>query len=228
MPEPVTPPAADPAAPPPPPEPKPAADPIAREMADLRTRLAAYDTKEAARTETARQAELQKLVDKGKLEEVVAANARELAARDSKYETLLKATRQTELSRSLTAALAGKPLVPGAAAQLAELWAKHFEVIDGPDGTFHVRSTDLKTPDLFVAERLASPDYAHFVTAAGRGGAGGAGGAAATPDPNAQPTVYKTYEEFVNARWNSEQSKIAAGPSWQRGWKDQLVKKAGA
>ena len=71
--------------------------------------------------------------------------------------------------RELATALAGKPLVPGAAAQLVTLWRDEFEVHE-VEGEHKVVARNGRTVGQAVADRLASPDYAHFCRPTTRGG----------------------------------------------------------
>jgi hypothetical protein len=200
---------------------------MAKELADLKAWKAEREKADSLTGEERRKAEQKILADKGKIEELVRGHNDELAKRESKYEELLSRTRKTELTRSLTAALAGKPLVPGAVNQLVALWSADFEVSDGADGSFSVRcGKTFRPPEIVIAERLASVEYAHFVKADSRGGTGGSGGAAGqTPDHNAAPVEYRSYEDAVMARWNAAQQARAEGPSWQRDWRQNGAKK---
>ena len=90
--------------------------------------------------------------------------------------------------RELATALAGKPLVAGAAAQLIRLWRDDFDVYE-EDGRYKVAARDGRTVARSVADWLASPEYSHFCLPSSRGGTGArdrtgrrAGGAPRPPE----------------------------------------------
>ena len=89
--------------------------------------------------------------------------------------------------REIATALASQKLRPGAAEQLARLWRDDFEVLDS-NGSYEVRTKDFKTPSQVAAERLASPEWDHFVLADHRGGPP-AGGGQPNPVIPGQPTT---------------------------------------
>lgn len=71
--------------------------------------------------------------------------------------------------RELATALAGRPLLPGAAAQLIKLWRDDFDVF-AEGGEFRVSARDGRPVAKVVAERLSEADYAHFLPPSSRGG----------------------------------------------------------
>jgi len=71
--------------------------------------------------------------------------------------------------RELATALAGKPLVAGAAAQLVKLWRDEFDVYEA-DGEHKVSARDGRTVGQAVTDRLNSAEYAHFCRPQTRGG----------------------------------------------------------
>jgi hypothetical protein len=96
---------------------------------------------------------------------------REIAARDQRVAELERACRSAMRDRELATALAGKPLVPGAVAQLIKLWRDDFDVYE-EGGEYRVTAREGRAVGQAVAERLSSPEYAHFCLPSSRGGAG--------------------------------------------------------
>jgi hypothetical protein len=167
-------------APPPPPPP----DPLHSELAQMRQRLATYESAEATRKAAEQQAEQQRLAQQGQWETLFKQHQAQMEAKDREYKEYQQKARDVELRRSLTAALAGRPLIsPAAANQLVELWAHDFECVDGPGGFIVRHKQDFRTPELIAAERLSSPDWAHFVAAQQAGGAGAVYGFPAPTQP---------------------------------------------
>jgi hypothetical protein len=100
--------------------------------------------------------------------------------------------------RELATALAGRPLVPGAAAQLLKLWADEFDVVED-GGRYRVASRDGRPASAAVADWLARPEYAHFCPPSSRGGAAAPG--AARP-PSSEPAGPPgTLGEALVRRW---------------------------
>jgi hypothetical protein len=144
-------------------------------------RLATYEAQEAERARAVRDAEQRQLAEKGKIDEIMRAHQLQLEAERKRVAEMGERMARTERDRAISAALAGQPLVEHAAEDLARLWADEFEASEGADGRMVVRAKlDYRDPSTVIAERLASPRYAHFVRAANRGGSGGGGG---TPNP---------------------------------------------
>ncbi len=113
--------------------------------------------------------------------------ARELAAHDRKVADLESAYRKALRDRELATALAGKPLVAGAATQLIRLWRDDLDVYE-ESGEYRVAARDGRAVAQWVADRLGNPDYAHFCLPPSRGGSGAkglsqSGGPAAAPRP---------------------------------------------
>ncbi|RUL89606.1 hypothetical protein [Tautonia sociabilis] len=107
--------------------------------------------------------------------------------------------------KELAAALAGRPLVRGAAAQLIALWRDELEVVDEAD-RLRVRSRDGRSVEDAVASWLAGPDYSHFVRPASRGGTAPPGDSrsassapAASPPRTLGETVLQQWREAVQA-----------------------------
>jgi hypothetical protein len=144
-----------------------------------------------------------------------AAHTREIRDRDQRAAELARAYKAVLLDRELATALAGKPLVPGAAAQLIKLWRDDFEVVD-ENGEIQVLTKDGLRVDQAVLDRLNGPDFAHFCLPSSRGGTGAKGqnrSASVAPGP-ASP---KTLGEAVLLQWRESASRSQASPS-PSGW----------
>jgi hypothetical protein len=89
-----------------------------------------------------------------------------LARKAEQWEGACKAALR---EKELAAALAGRPLVPGAAPQLIKLWRDELNVIDEANGP-RVTSRDGRSVAEAVASWLSSPEYAHFSRPSSRGG----------------------------------------------------------
>jgi hypothetical protein len=98
--------------------------------------------------------------------------ARELAARERKLSELESAYLGAVRDRELATALAGRPLVAGAAAQLVKLWRDEFEAYE-EGGLFKVATRDGRPVAQVVGEWLGTPEFAHFCLPTSRGGVGG-------------------------------------------------------
>jgi hypothetical protein len=140
----------------------------------------------------------------------------ELAARDRKVADLESAYRKALRDRELATALAGKPLVAGAATQLIRLWRDDLDVYE-ESGEYKVAARDGRPLVQWVADRLANPDFAHFCLPPSRGGSGakglsqsgGAGGAAAPA---------KTLGEAVISQWRESVAGRPAPTTGLAGW----------
>ena len=64
--------------------------------------------------------------------------------------------------REIATALSGRPLVPGAAAQLLKLWRDRFVVVEG-ESEYKVTTEYGHTPGTILPEWLKLPKYAHFL-----------------------------------------------------------------
>ena len=129
-----------------------------------------------------------------------AAHAREIADRDRKVSEWEAAFRTALRDRELATALVDRPLVSGAAPQLIRLWREEFDVFED-GGEFKVSDRQGRPVGRAVAERLASPEYAHFCRPSSRGGTA----SPATIRPAARtdaPPAPKTLGEAALARWH--------------------------
>lgn len=79
------------------------------------------------------------------------------------------ALRKAVRERELAVALAGRPLVEGAASQLLKLWSDELDVIE-EEGRYRVASRDGRSVAEAVKGWLSSRDYAHFCVPTSRGG----------------------------------------------------------
>jgi hypothetical protein len=144
-----------------------------------------------------------------------AAHSREIATREQKAAELERAYKAALRDRELATALVGKPLVPGAAAQLIKLWRDDFEVVD-EDGEIQILARDGRRVEQAVLDRLNGPEFAHFCLPSSRGGTGAKGqnrSASSAPAP-ASP---KTLGEAVLLNWRESESRGQGSPS-QNGW----------
>lgn len=146
-----------------------------------------------------------------------ADHSREIEARERKAADLERAYKAALRDRELATALVGKPLVPGAAAQLIKLWRDDFEVVDD-EGEIQVLARDGRAVEQAVLDRLNGPDFAHFCLPSSRGGTGAKGqnrsaSAPATPAP-APP---RTLGEAVLLKWRESASRPQGSPS-PSGW----------
>ena len=144
-------------------------------------------------------------------------HSRELTANERKAATMERAYKSALLDRELATALAGRPLVAGAAPQLICLWRDGFEVIDD-DGAIRVVSREGRSVEQAVADRLAGPEFAHFCLPGSKGGTGHRGqNRSATPTP--APAAPRTLGEAVLHRWRESAPRDLAAsgsPGWGR------------
>lgn len=144
------------------------------------------------------------------------ALARELAARDRKVADLDSAYRKALRDRELATALAGKPLVSGAAGQLIKLWRDDFDVYEEA-GEYKVAARDGRTVAQWVADRLAGADHAHFCLPASRGGSG-ARGLSQSGAPGAAAPSARTLGEAVVSQWRETSAARVAPSTGLAGW----------
>src|ERR1035437_2905361 len=137
------------------------------ELATLRAKQAATDAKEAAAAEAARLADIQKLADKGKIEELVKAHQVTVENERATRVALEARVRRAEPDRVLAEAFPAN-MVPETVPILRREWAEDFETVDAADGGFVVRDkTTHRDAKTVIAERLALPAYG-FAVRAGR------------------------------------------------------------
>jgi hypothetical protein len=127
---------------------------------------------------------------------------RDLAARDRRLAELERSCKAAVRDRELATALAGKPLVDGAAAQLIKLWREEFDVYE-EEGGYKVSARDGRTVVQVVADWLASPEYAHFCLPTSRGGTG-ARGANRPSVGAAAPSAPRNLGESIVMKWREE------------------------
>ncbi len=141
---------------------------------------------------------------------------RELAARDRRLSDLEASYRKAIGDRELATALTGKSLVPGAASQLIKLWRDELDVYE-ESGEFRVSARDGRTLDLWVADRLGGPDYAHFCLPTTRGGvkAKGLSQASATDE---RSSAARTLGEAVVSQWRESAASRASSRGGVVGW----------
>lgn len=124
--------------------------------------------------------------------------ARELAEQQRRASEWERSYRSALRDVELATALAGRPLVPGAAAQLVKLWREDFDVFE-ERGATKVAARDGRSVAQTVAERLAAPEYAHFCQPASRGGSATPGSRPGSSSP-VSPAP-RTLGEAAIARW---------------------------
>ncbi len=165
-----------------------------QEFVNDRARLRQMELDQQARQRAADQAEVDHKMKLGQAEaalqlarEQAQKEADDLKIRHTQTESRAK---RYALEGELARALGSQPLVPGGAEQLTQLWRDQFSVqVEGD--TFAVRTASMQSVGTFVAERLALPEYAHFVRANNPGGGAGTNQSAAqtvpTPAQNQMP-----------------------------------------
>jgi hypothetical protein len=128
--------------------------------------------------------------------------AREIAARDRRLADLEKSCKAAVRDRELATALAGKPLVAGAANQLIKLWRDEFEAYED-GGSYKVACRDGRTIGQVVNDWLASPEYSHFCLPTSRGGTGArdANRPGGNTSPQGEP---RNLGESIVMKWREE------------------------
>jgi hypothetical protein len=135
---------------------------------------------------------------------------REDEVRDRKAAEMERAFKAAIRDRELATALAGRPLLPGAAVQLIKLWRDDFDVIE-EGGEFLVSARDGRPVAKAVGERLSEAEYAHFSPPSSRGGAS-AKGSGRSMSVESMP---RTLGEAVLRQWReaaSTKQDPASGP----------------
>ncbi len=133
---------------------------------------------------------------KSSLEKAQAEELANLRRRASELEiSYQSAIRERELAK----ALAGRPLVPGAIAQLIKLWNSDLDVFE-ESGMHKVASRDGRPVSEAVADWLAQPEYAHFCRPTSRGGTSTPGTNRSLSDASV-PSRPLSLGEAVLQRW---------------------------
>lgn len=138
--------------------------------------------------------EIKAQIKDGQFEEVLknyrAETEKTTAAERSQRALAEKRAEKYALQSELSAALARPDIVSGGAAQLHALWEKEF-VVEAAGDSFAVRTPAFQSVKDFVAAKLASTEYSHFVRATNpNGGVGANPGASLTvPTPSSTPVV---------------------------------------
>jgi hypothetical protein len=125
-----------------------------------------------------------------------------LAERDRRVAELERLCKSAVRDRELATALAGRPLVAGAAPQLIKLWRDDFDVYE-EGGGFRVVSRDGKPAVQAIDELLGSAEYSHFCLPSSRGGTGAREGSrpGGAVTPGSAP---KNLGEAIVSRWREE------------------------
>lgn len=184
------------------------------ELIQHKATVAKLEADRQAAESARKEAELKSQLEKGQFQEVLASIKKQAddtanLSRAQLIESQQRAERYA-LSSQLNTALANQPLVKGGAAQLAALWEKEF-VVESAGDTYAVRTKDLRSVNDFVAAKLASEEFAHFVRASSTGGTGASHAASqSVPTPAqtaAQPVPQPaTMGEAALLDWKSMQS----------------------
>ena len=117
------------------------------------------------------------------------------------------ALRKAIRERELAVALAGRPLVAGAASQLLKLWADELDVYED-EGQYRVATRDGRSVSEAVTGWLSSRDYAHFCPPTSKGGTAVPGQPKAAM---AQTIESRTLGEAVLQRWRDAAAARGAG-----------------
>lgn len=144
-----------------------------QEIESARQKLADFEKAESEKLRQAQEKETQALIAKGQAEDAVKKVredlTKELDTERQNRQTIEQRARNYARDNALTLALANHQLVPGAAAQLAALLKADLEAV--PEGeSFAVRTKDQKPAAQYVAERLALPEFKHFLQPSTQGG----------------------------------------------------------
>ena len=137
--------------------------------------------------------------------------AEETASRDRRLSEMERVCKAALKERELATALAGRPLVPGAAAQLIKLWRDDVDVHDEGDG-YRVAVKDGRAVSKAVGDWLASAEFSHFCLPSSKGGTG-AKDASRPAGGGAAPGVPKNLGEAVVMRWRDEAAAKSGGPA---------------
>jgi hypothetical protein len=193
------------ATPPPPPQPDPALAATQTELAAARKRIADLEAAEASRLEAARKEEEKKLAEKGQFDSILKARDAEVAAAKAQAAAAEHGARTYARDRELALVLGKHPILEGKSGQLVQLWRDDFEaVLDGAGG-FRVQAKDLRPIETVIAERLATPEFDHFMKPSNTGGGGPSRGAAGGPtpkpgEPKKPPTLLEAAKERLSGQ----------------------------
>ncbi|GAC1463623.1 MAG: hypothetical protein NVSMB9_01280 [Isosphaeraceae bacterium] len=127
---------------------------------------------------------------------------KELAARDRRLAELELSCKAAVRDCELATALAGKPLVTGAVAQLIRLWRDDFDAYE-EDGSYKVAARNGRTVEQVINERINSSEYSHFCVPSSKGGSGArdANRPASTAASHGTP---RNLGESVVMKWREE------------------------
>src|SRR5579864_2266712 len=194
-------------------------------LSSYRARVADLEAAEAHRIAEAARAQETYLIEKGKYEDAIKARderyGKEVQERDSRLASLDRTFKSTLLDKELTTALAGFPLVPGAATQLTALLRSELEVVEA-GGQFRVQTRTMEPVGHFLKSRLCTPDFEHFLKPSGGPGSGAGGGHQTLPNHRQNPAPQTPDEEIFTA-WGIQQSKLAKAGFAARGLKGSAV-----
>jgi hypothetical protein len=171
----------------------------------VQARLAQMEADQRQRDETARTAQIKLIADKDGIERALneqREDARKQIAEANAARTVTEERAKRHAVKSeLVTHLSGYNLVPDGLEQLTELFSKHLAV-DPRGESFAVTGPNYQPVKDFIAEKLGSNGYAHFVRASNPNGGtagGGSSGAASTPTPSATATQEPPPKNFGEA-----------------------------
>jgi hypothetical protein len=153
--------------------------PVPKSMYDefmgYKATVAKLETERLAAESKAKEEVLKAQIKDGQIQEVLNGLKKQTeetaAAEAARRAVIEKRAEKYALDSQLSAALASQNLVTNGAAQLRALWEKEF-VVEAAGDTYAVRTPQLQSVNDFVATKLATPEYSHFVRATTQGGVG--------------------------------------------------------
>jgi hypothetical protein len=140
----------------------------------------------------------------------------ELATTRAQAARLQEQDRTDKKHGAINAVLAGAPLVPGTAGQLASLLERDIALHTDPGtGQVHVVGPNLTPVDSYVRTQLAKPEFAHFLTARNpQGGTAGSQSSQSAPTPpgwSTAPAPPATASESIE-QWTRSQAGHSPDP----------------
>ena len=169
----------------------PVPEAVYQELQGYKAAAAKAETERQVAETAAKQAALQAQIEKGQIKEameLIRKQADDAAASERAQRAAVEEkAKRYALSGEVSRALASHNLVPSAAAQLADHWRNEF-VVEATGDSFAVRTPTFQSVGDFIAAKLATPDYSHFVRSSTVGGVGH-NPAAQTTAPTASPVV---------------------------------------
>jgi len=173
----------------------------------IQTRLAKIEEENRQREQANQQEQAAILAKKGEIESALTLlrtqSEKDLAGARADKAMIEERAKRYAKDAEISRVLAGMPLVPGGAEQLARLFASEFQVEPSGD-SFAVRTPQFQSVGDHIAAQLGRPEFAHFLRAqnpqGGTGGQNPAGQAAPTGPAQTQtaaPEQPKTLADAV-------------------------------